>query len=246
MDDAQVGRALFVLRRRAGLPQHEVARRVGVSQATVSRLERGHIGTLALDTMRRVFAAVDARVAVGVSWRSGALDRLLDQGHAELVAALAQQLTSLGWQVAPEVTYSRYGERGSIDLLGGHVASRAALICEVKTELASLESTLRRHDAKVRLAPLVAAERFGWRPVIVGGVLVLPEDRTARRRVARHAAVLDGALPMRGHAVRAWLKQPAGPLNGILFLSSIQPRTHRQTIDTSGAPRGQPSRPRRA
>jgi hypothetical protein len=55
-----------------------------------------------------------------------------------------------------------FGERGSIDLLAWHESSRTLLVIELKTELTSVEETLRRHDSKVRLAPGIARERFGW------------------------------------------------------------------------------------
>jgi hypothetical protein len=106
----------------------------------------------------------------------------------------------------------------AIDLVAWHAASRALLIVEVKTELASVEATLRKHDEKVWLGPRIVAERFGWRPAIVGRLLVLPSDRTQRRHVERHAAVLDRALAVRGHAVRAWLRGPRGPLAGLWFV----------------------------
>ena len=83
----------------------------------------------------------------------------------------------------------------------------------------SLEATLRKLDEKARLAPRVARERLGWQASSVGCVLVLLDESTARRRVARHAVVLDQALPARGRAVSRWIRQPAGSLAGIWFLS---------------------------
>jgi hypothetical protein len=117
------------------------------------------------------------------------------------------------------VTYSIYGERGSIDILAWHEASRTLLVVEVKTELVSIEETLRRHDAKVRLGRRVAEERFDWRPASVARLLVLPNAATARRRVQRHAAVLDRAYGARGDALRRWLVTPAGAVGGLLFVS---------------------------
>ena len=76
----------------------------------------------------------------------------------------AALLEAEGWLTAAEVTYSGYGERGSIDLLAFHPATRTLLVVEVKTEIASVEETLRRHDAKVRLAPdRTGAVRVGRR-----------------------------------------------------------------------------------
>ena len=118
-----------------------------------------------------------------------------------------------------EVSYSEWGEQGSVDLLAWHESTANLLVVEIKTELASVEATLRKHDEKVRLAPSVAAGRFGWRPASVGRLLVFPEDRTERRRVAAHASVMDGAYPMRSREVRAWCRWPSGPMAGLMFLT---------------------------
>lgn len=72
------------------------------------------------------------------------------QGHAQLVGVTVVALRANGWASAVEVTYSIFGERGSIDVLRFHSASGSLLVIEVKTELTSLEATLRRHDEKVR------------------------------------------------------------------------------------------------
>jgi transcriptional regulator with XRE-family HTH domain len=216
------------------MPQHAVARAAGVSQATISRLERGHLDTVSLRSVRRAFSALDARVSVDVGWRGGALDRLLDERHAALVGTLVTVLSAAGWDVAVEVTYSHFGERGSIDVLAVLLQARAAIVAEVKTELTSVEETLRRHDAKVRLAPLLIEERFGWRPLHVSRLLVLPEDRTARRRVARQAALLDRVLPARGQAIREWLRRPTGQLAGLWFLSGSHGRTQRRASRAAG------------
>jgi hypothetical protein len=120
--------------------------------------------------------------------------------------------------VRPEVSFAVYGERGSIDVVGWHAPSGTLLVIEVKTELASIEETMRRHDTKVRLAARVVEERFGWRPRRVARLLVLPEHRTARRQVERHASVLGSAYPLRGVPLREWLREPAGSVAGLLFM----------------------------
>lgn len=118
-----------------------------------------------------------------------------------------------------EVSYARFGERGSIDILAWHDATSTLLVVEVKTELASAEGTLRRLDQKTRLAPIVARERFSWNAARVGVALVILEGSTDRRRVERHDALFRATLPARGAAVRTWLADPQGPLRGIWFLS---------------------------
>ena len=138
---------------------------------------------------------------------------------------MAELLRGAGWIVRIEVSYAIYGERGSIDLLVWHEATQTLLVIEVKTDVVSVEETLRKHDEKARLAGRIAAEQFAWRPRAVGRLLVLPGLVTPRRRVERHASVLEVAYPARGVAIRAWLRQPTGPMSGILFL---QPAGGRQ------------------
>lgn len=220
MNDVTVGRVIRLLRRRRGWRQRDLADRAGVSQGLVSLMERGQLNRMSLRSIRVALEALDASGWLDVRWQGGMLDRLLDERHASLVGTVASRLAGWGWEVAPEVSYSVFGERGSIDLLGWHAASRTLLVVEVKTELVSVEATLRKHDEKVRLGPRVAVERFNWRAAAVGRMVVLPSDRTERRRVDRHAAVLERALPARGHAVRAWLQRPVGPVAGLWFVAS--------------------------
>ena len=224
MHDPRFGNAVRALRRRRGWRQVDLARAATISRSLVSAIERGRVEPLTLKTLRSVAAALDATVAVEVRWRGGALDRLLDERHAFLSAAVASMLEARGWLVRPEVSYSVYGERGSIDLVAWHETTRSLLIVEVKTELTSIQVTLRKHDEKVRLGPRVVGDRFGWRTVAVSGVLVLPATTSSHRHVQRHAAILDAALPARTRAVQEWIRAPSGTLAGILFVPDVSHR----------------------
>ena len=141
-------------------------------------------------------------------WRGGALDRLLDERHARLVDHVLRAVASAGWIAVPEVTYSAYGERGSIDVAAVRSDRQAALVIEVKSEVAAIEATNRQFDPKIRLSPRIIHERFGFVPAVLGAVLVLPDDRTARRRVTDHAATFDSRYPGRTLDVRAGSIRP--------------------------------------
>jgi hypothetical protein len=153
------------------------------------------------------------------------VDRLLDERHARLVGETVAWLVQAGWEAQVEVTYSVYGERGSIDVLGWSPPLRMLLVVEVKSELASIEETLRKHDEKCRLASRVARERFGWTARGSARLLVATSDRTTRRRVERAASVLDAAYPMRGGAARAWLRSPTAAAVGMLWLADTSRRS---------------------
>jgi transcriptional regulator with XRE-family HTH domain len=228
VNDLQVARIARALRHRLSLRQVDVASRASIGHDVVSRIERGRLEGLTIRTLRHVFAVFDAEVVVTVRWRGGELDRIVDRRHAAFVTAIAERLTRLEWTVAPEVSFSEYGERGSIDLLAWHAESRTVLVIEVKTELTSVEETIRRHDAKWRLAAKIARERFGWHGLGVARLLALPDERTPRRHVAHHDGVLAQAYSARGQLVRGWLAKPTGRMSGLMFLSDSDDARLRQ------------------
>jgi transcriptional regulator with XRE-family HTH domain len=218
MDDSRLGARFRALRHRLRWRQADVGARAKLSQDVISLVERGRIDDVSIRALRAHARALDAELVLELRWRAGELDRLMDEGHAALVGAVTAMLAGLGWEVRPEVSFAVFGERGSIDVVAWHPASATLLVVEVKTTLTSIEETLRRHDAKARLAAEVCAERFGWRARSVGRLLVLPEGTTPRRQVERHAPVLDAAYPLRSDALRAWLRSPARAARGVLFL----------------------------
>jgi transcriptional regulator with XRE-family HTH domain len=226
MNDVVVGRVLRALRRRKGWRQLDLARRASVSQRHISSIERGHLDGASLRMIRRVFSALETRVEAVATWRGADLERLIDEDHARLVNETARRLETNGWIVRLEVTYSEFGERGSIDVLGLRPVERACLIVEVKATIGSAESTGRKLDEKARLAPAIVERREGWRPETVGRVLVVPEATSIRRLFTREP-ILSRMLPIDAVAVRTWLRRPLGPLAATWFLSG----------STHGAPR---------
>ena len=99
MDTFRAARAFRAVRLHLGLRQSDVAGRAGVSQQTVSDLECGRLGLMAIDTAAQMFAALDIRLVLVPNWRGGQLDRLLDEGHAAVGGACAELLRSHGWIV---------------------------------------------------------------------------------------------------------------------------------------------------
>lgn len=230
MHDVKVGRFLRSCRLRLGWRQVDLAAKAGVSQQEISLLERGHLDGAPMRTIRTVVRALDASVELDVRWRGGAIDRLLDERHAALEAATMVLIAPLSWAAAPEVSYSEYGERGAVDVLAWRMDAAAALVVEVKSELASVEATLRKHDEKVRLAPRLVRQRAGWTPRIVGRILVLPESRTARRHLERAGPMLDANYPLRSRELRAWLRAPVGSVGGVLLLTDTTGRSASRRI----------------
>jgi transcriptional regulator with XRE-family HTH domain len=234
MEDVRIGARVRALRHRLGWRQADLAAKAGVSQDLVSRIERGRLEGIPLREVRRVVAALDAQLVVGVRWRGGDLDRLIDEGHAALAGRAIRLLGEAGWEVRAEVSYSIYGERGSIDLLAWHPPTRSLLVVEIKTAVMSIEETIRKHDQKARLAGRIAIESLGWRPASVSRLLVLPDQSTARRRVQRHDQVMATAYPTRTSNARTWLRVPAGVVSALIFVP-IADRTRVAARDSANA-----------
>lgn len=241
MDAARISADMRLLRRRRGWSQRRLAAEARVSRWAVATVESARAGSLPLDVLQAVATALDAFVSVRVLYKGEALDRLRDERHAELVEHVVALLWALEWEVATEVSFNNYGERGSIDILAFHRATRTLLVIEVKTVVPDLGGMLATLDRKVRLAAEIAAAR-GWMPDAVQRLLVLPEDRTARRRVKQHEATFETAFPARNVAVNAWLRTPSGPLSGLVFLSTARTSGQRSPRQSRTRPPGSRSR----
>ena len=224
MDLLRFGRAARALRVRRGWRQGDLAGVAGVSRSQVGRIERGESRRLSVETLDRVAEALGARADLRLLWEGEGLDRLLDAAHASLVEWVVRRLGALGWDVAVEVSFSSYGERGSIDVLAFHPGGRALLVIEVKSVTPDMQAVLGGLDRKARLGPGIARER-GWEPVAVARVLVLGDTRTNRRRLQAHAAMVRAVLPAGTREITNWVADPVAPApRGVWFVSDVRGR----------------------
>lgn len=190
-----------------------------MSQVTISRLERGQVGRLRLDLVARAAGALEADIGFELRWRGGELPRTLNAGHAAMHETVARRFRRLpGWLLAPEVSFSEYGERGVIDVLAFHPATRSLLVIELKTQLVDVQGLIGTVDRYRRLAPTVGRTR-GWAPGSVGVCVLLRDSVTNRRHVQQHRSVLAAAFPDDGRRLRRWLRDPEGSLAALAFLS---------------------------
>jgi transcriptional regulator with XRE-family HTH domain len=214
------------------LRQSDVARRAGLSQQLVSRIECGRLAGLPITSLEAAARALGAELAVDLRWRGPSLPRLLDRRHAVLQDALARRLGRAGWEVRVEESFNRYGERGSVDVLAWHQARLALLIVEIKTEIVDLQETIRVLDMKARVVPAVARGAHGWHPRTVAVVLALLDSTMNRSAVDRYGALLAAAFPARTRQIGRWLDAPVGSLRGVAFVRY----THRVSAAEVGSP----------
>jgi hypothetical protein len=192
----------------------------------ISRIERGEaLGSVPLRAVARLTEALDASVDVTVKWRGEELDRLMDAAHAELVKACVRLFEDRGWVTRVEVSFNHYGDRGRVDVLALHPATRTLAVAEVKSALGDGQDTLGRLDVKARLGDLLASTAGWGSPARVVPILVLGESRSARRLVAAHGALLQ-RFDTRGRQAIAWLGRPdSSSPAGLLWFARV-PESH--------------------
>jgi transcriptional regulator with XRE-family HTH domain len=220
MESVRFARQVRALRRRRNWRQEDLAKACGVSRGVVARIEQGRADKVTVATLELVVGALGARLTTRLDWNGEALDRLLDAEHAAIVDRVVRILAVEQWLCVTEASFNIAGERGSIDILAWHPATKAALVIEVKSVVPDVQATLVALDRKARLGARIARER-GWETRGISRVLVIREDRTARRRIDAHAATFSTAFPDRAVAVRRWIGRPdaEASIAGLWFLS---------------------------
>ena len=121
-----------------------------------------------------------------------------------------------------EFSFNVFGEKGSVDVLAWHAATRTLLILEVKSTFHDLQDLLYALSKKLRLVPDLVREERGWDPVAVARIVVVSGTAANRAVVARHSAIFDASLPARTIEVRRWMRRPVGPIAGIWYVPTSQ------------------------
>ena len=231
MDTVAFGRGFKALRIRKRMTQDDLAAAARVSRGAIARIEGGRADRVTVETLERVARPLGARVVCRLSWNGEGLDRLLDSAHAGIVEQTVRILREAGWQVATEVSFNHFGERGSVDVLAFHEATSCLLVVEVKSWVPDVQATILTLDRKERLGAGIALAR-GWEARSVARLLVIRDGRTARRRIEEHKITFGNAFPDRVARIRAWLRRPdaQSPLRGLWFLTDESHLIARQRV----------------
>jgi transcriptional regulator with XRE-family HTH domain len=162
VDPLRFGRSVKALRHRRGWRQVDLAERSGLSRSVVGRIELGQVDRIAFGDLQAAARALDGQLELNFRWRGESLDRLIDERHAAIVDEVVRIYRAAGWEVAVEASFSVYGERGSIDVLGWHRYAELLAVNEIKASVPEAGNTVMGVDRKARLAPVIARDR-GWR-----------------------------------------------------------------------------------
>lgn len=203
----RIGVALRDSRTALGLRQADVAERAGITQAHVSRIERGVVHASTLRSLTACAAALDVQLAAFVEARPGAtLPR--DHAHLRRQALVIATAAPGGWRGEPEALVQvGGGHPRSVDVLLTREARRECTVTEIWDLMPDVGDAMRGLEAKVdavrqRLGP-------GWR---VAGLLVVRGTRRNRALVARFAPLFRARYPASSAAWLRCLADPAIPM----------------------------------
>jgi transcriptional regulator with XRE-family HTH domain len=257
MDDQRIGASLRALRLRRRLSQADAGIAAGIPRRVAILIEAGRLERVRFGDIRRYAASLGARFDGSVLWHGGGLDRMLNHGHALLHEAMSRWLASVGgWIAVPEVSFSFDGERGVVDVIAWHAASRTLLVIELKTRIVDINDLMTSMDIRGRLAHRIA-RGHGWDPVAIGLWVVVAPGRTNGRALAEHATVLRAKFPDDGRVMRRWLAKPSGSVAALSFMPQVHlgdlgrdPTTPRRvrrkvaSVDSGQEPTSRPRAPR--
>lgn len=223
---AALATAVRTARRESGWSQAVLARRLGVSQSMISRLETAPTDYLDAELASRALTTLGIRVTfdgrtLGLAGRREQRDLV----HASCTGAVARRLRRAGWEVAVEVEIGSGRSRGWIDLLAYRVSDRTLLLIEIKTEIHDAGALLRT-VAWYRREAWVAARRRGWRPARLAMGLVLLASAANDESVRRSFGVLGEVFPNEATEL-AQLIETGGAQSPSGAIAMIDPRSRR-------------------
>jgi transcriptional regulator with XRE-family HTH domain len=188
----RLGRELRLARIAAGLSQEAVGRRIGTSDAQVSRVERGTLRHLSVSLLYRHAAAVGLRPSIRL-FPGGR--RLLDAPQLSLLDRLRARLRG-SWRWQLEIPMPLHGDLRAGDAL--LTRGDLTVLVEAITRLSDVQAQVRaaqlkRRDlAATRLLMVVAATTANRRALHEAPPLVAQAFQTDTRTVLRAlAAGLD-------------------------------------------------------
>ena len=146
---ANLGRDARATRLRRRLTQDELGDLVDLSQAEISRLERGRGAGASIDTWVAIGIALNRPVAIGFS--RDVVEPLLDAGHLEAQELLIRIATPAGWAASFEAPSDPREPRHSTDVLLRRPG--VTVLVEIWNRLDDLGAAVRSSDRKLAATP---------------------------------------------------------------------------------------------
>jgi transcriptional regulator with XRE-family HTH domain len=210
--------------------QRELSRRTGVTQSTISRIERAILKDPPLATIAGLIDAMGGHLRIEVDPPFlGERRQQLDPAHSRMSGFVARRLETQRWSVATEVEVGGNRSRGWIDLLAFDARSRRVLVIEIKTQihdLGRIDRTLGWYEREA----WAAARRLEWRPAIVTGCLMLLMTQQNDANVRQNRESLERLFPLRARMLSTLVNGMAfATPRGARGIAMVDPRSRRRS-----------------
>ena len=194
-----MGAELRIARVSAGLSQHDVGDRSGLSGSQVSRLERGLVPNASVAELARVGAIVGLDVRIR-AYPGG--DPVRDAGQIRLIERFRSRLHPT-ISVRLEVPLSIVGDRRAWDLVLGNLFDAGGvqheMPTEVETRIVDTQAQLRRLTLKMRDAGVDVV------------LLVVADTPSNRRAITANRPIMSAMFPVSPRVALAALAEARHP-----------------------------------
>jgi len=180
-------------RRRKRLTQKQLGDRVGLSQATISRVERGHGGGLTMDAWQRIGLAVDRPLVV--TFQRDTTGETADAGHLAIQELVMRLGRGAGYAASFELPTRPAEPWRSADVGLRDDTRRRLILAECWNTIGDVGAATRSSERKRADAEALAAARWGEEPATVGVVWVVRATARNRALVARYPEVFAARFP---------------------------------------------------
>lgn len=222
---ARLGALTRAARRRRHLTQLDLGRLAGISQATISQLERGLGGTLSLDLWQRVAVVLDCPLRL--DFEPDRREDVADAGHLgiqELVLRLAREN---GLRRSFELATRPPDPSRSVDVGLRDDSHHLLVLAECWNTIGDLGAAARATNRKAAELEALAAALGGERPYRVRVVWVVRATRRNRELVRRYPEIFATRFPGSSYgwawALRHGREPPGEP--GLIWCDVAATRT---------------------
>lgn len=190
---ARMGTELRSSRRRRGLTQSALGSRIGVTQSTVSQVERGFGGTLSLDVWQRLFVGLGRRLVIDAG--RDPIREPVDAGHLRIQELVLRIGRAAGYRGLFELPTRPIDPSHSTDVCLRSDALRRLLLIECWNTITDIGAAARSTNRKLADAADLAVALGGENPHRVAGCWVVRATVRNRQLLRRYPEVFAAKFP---------------------------------------------------
>ncbi len=217
---ARAGGEVRAARLRKRLTQVALGHRVGLSQASISRAERGHGGGLTLDAWQRISLAIERPLVV--TFQRDLAGETADAGHLAMQELVLRLGRAAGYRATFELSTRPAEPWRSVDVGLCDDPGHRLILVECWNTVGDVGAAARGSERKRAEAEALAVARWGEQVHRVGLVWVVRASARNRALVGRYPEVFLARFPGSSQGwVRALIEGEAPPPDAGLVWSDL-------------------------